>query len=141
MKTILINGIDGFLGSELAKRFENNYNIIGLEFDSNNLYRIEDNRYKIYSSKDGITNKLFKKHNIYCIIHAATVYGRNNETDNEILFGNLYSSITFTKAIVNNCKIFINTDSVLDRFTSSHSLTKTHFLEWLKFYSKKMQLE
>ena len=39
MKTILINGIDGFLGSELAKRFENNYNIIGLEFDSNNLYR------------------------------------------------------------------------------------------------------
>ena len=28
MKTILINGIDGFLGSELAKRFENNYNII-----------------------------------------------------------------------------------------------------------------
>ena len=109
-----------------------------MEFDSNNLYRIEDNRYKIYSSKDGITNKLFKKHNIYCIIHAATVYGRNNETDNEILFGNLYiPQLLLQKAIVNNCKIFINTDSVLDRFTSSYSLTKTHFLEWLKFYSKK----
>ena len=102
------------------------------------IYIEEDNRYKIYSSKDGITNKLFKKHNIYCIIHAATVYGRNNETDNEILFGNLYiPQLLLQKAIVNNCKIFINTDSVLDRFTSSYSLTKTHFLEWLKFYSKK----
>ena len=35
------------------------------------------------------------------------------------------------KAISNNCKLFINSDTVLDRFVSPYSLTKRHFQEWL----------
>jgi nucleoside-diphosphate-sugar epimerase len=31
--------------------------------------------------------------------------------------------------------LFINTDTVLNRFTSSYSLTKKQFKDWLKFYT------
>ena len=32
--------------------------------------------------------------------------------------------------------IIYNTDTILDRYTSSYSLTKKQFNDWLKFYSK-----
>jgi len=40
MKTILITGINGFLGSHLAKALSSEYNIIGLEYSIENLFRV-----------------------------------------------------------------------------------------------------
>ena len=56
MKTILITGINGYLGSELAKKYDKEYNVIGLEYTLENLFRINKKNYKVYSSKNGITN-------------------------------------------------------------------------------------
>ena len=41
MKTILITGINGFLGSHLAKGLSKDYKIVGLEYSVRNLFRLK----------------------------------------------------------------------------------------------------
>lgn len=142
MKSLLITGINGYLGSELAKKYNKSYNIIGLEYSLENLYRIKDKTYKLYSSKDGIDDNLFKENKIDLIIHTATFYGRNSESDNEIIYSNLFlPQLLLQKAIISKCPLFINTDTTLDRYTSSYSLSKKQFNDWLKFYSNSQKIK
>ena len=137
MKTLLITGINGYLGSKLAKRYSKEYNIIGLEYDCTNLFRLREYDFEVFASKDGIPDALFKSHEIDGIIHTATFYGRNNESDGEMCYSNTYlPQLLLEKAIQNGCKLFINTDTVLDRFTNSYALTKKQFGDWLIYYSK-----
>lgn len=137
MKTILITGINGYIGSQLAKRYKNDYNIIGLEYSIKDLFRIKNENFKVYESKDGIPLEMIENYTFDCIIHTATFYGRNNELDSKLCYSNTYlPQLLLEKAIQNGCKLFINTDTVLDRFTSSYSLTKKQFGDWLIYYSK-----
>lgn len=137
MKTLLITGINGYLGSELAKKFDKEYNVIGLEYTLENLFRINKEKYKVYSSKYGIDDNLFKENKIDLIIHTATLYGRNGETDNLMVYSNLLLPQKLLQlACINKCPLFINTDSILNRYISSYSLTKRQFNDWLKLYSK-----
>ncbi len=132
MQTLLITGINGFLGSSLAKALSAEYNIIGLEYSLENLFRIADCNYKIYSAKDGIPDEVFIEQPIDIIIHTATFYGRNNEDYNQMFNANLRSPfILLDKAILSGCELFVNTDTVLDRFVSTYALTKRQFQEWL----------
>jgi len=134
MKTILITGINGFLGSNLAKRFSNNYNIIGTEFTKENLFRIKEDNFPIYlSDKNGI-EQLFAENKIDIIIHTATFYGRSNEDFTKLFEANLsYPFYLHDIAAKNKVELFVNTDSALERYTSAYSLTKKQFLDWLKF--------
>ena len=104
IKTVLITGINGYLGSKLAKRYTKKYNVIGLEYTLDNLFRLEKETFQVYASKNGIPDEL-------------------------------------EKAIANGCQLFINTDTVLDRFTSSYALTKKQFGDWLKYYSNKNEIK
>ena len=53
MKTLLITGINGFLGSHLAKTLQEKYDIIGLENSSKDLFRLNDYNFKVYSAGYG----------------------------------------------------------------------------------------
>lgn len=140
MKTILVTGINGFLGSKLAKALSSEYNIIGLEYSLENLHRIENCNYKVYSAKDVIPEKLFIEQNIDIIIHTATFYGKNNEDYSQMFNTNLHSPFSLLdKAISNGCQLFVNTDTVLDRFVSTYALTKKQFQEWL--YLRKNEIK
>jgi CDP-paratose synthetase len=132
MKTILITGINGYLGSHLAKFLSVKYTVIGLEYSLVDLFRIKDNDFKVYSVENGVSDMLFKENTIDAIIHTATFYGRENEAVKTIANANLFIPFNLLdKAIENNCKLFINTDTVLDRFVSTYALTKSQFQEWL----------
>jgi len=132
MKTILITGINGYLGSHLAKFLSVKYTIIGLEYSLVDLFRIKDNDFKVYSVENGVSDILFEENTIDAIIHTATFYGRENEAVKTIVNANLFIPFNLLdKAIENNCKLFINTDTVLDRFVSTYALTKNQFQEWL----------
>ena len=137
MKTILITGINGYLGSNLAKRYSKDYKIIGLEYSLKDLFRLEGSQFEVYASKDGIPDNLFYNHSINGIIHTATFYGRNNESNGQITYANMYlPQLLLEKAIQNNCSFFINTDTVLDKRVDTYSLSKRQFSEWLEKYSK-----
>ena len=131
-KTIVITGINGFLGSNLAKKFSSEYSILGIEYSTNNLFRIEGYPFKVYDSKS--IDSIFKENTIDVIIHTATIYGRNNEKIPDIAQTNLIMPFDLLDlSIKNNVPVFINTDTVLDRFVSTYSLTKRQFQEWLFF--------
>ena len=74
MKTILIVGINGFLGSHLAKSFKDNFKIIGLTSNTNNLYRIDKEEFEVFSSSDTEIANIFENNTIDIIIYAATQY-------------------------------------------------------------------
>lgn len=136
MKTILITGINGYLGSRIAKRYVDKYNIIGLEYSLDDLFRLEGENFEVYASRKGIPEELFKKHDIDIIIHAATFYGRGNESDSQLIYANLYlPQLLLEEASAKGCNLLINTDTVLDPFTSSYALTKNQFADWCKFYA------
>ncbi len=132
MQTVLITGINGYLGSNLAKSLSENYIIVGLEYSLNKLNRIEGCNFKVYSVENGVPNDMFIENKIDIIIHTATFYGRQNESIKTIANSNLFIPFDLlNKAIENSCSTFINTDTVLDRFVSTYALTKNQFREWL----------
>jgi nucleoside-diphosphate-sugar epimerase len=51
-KKILITGINGFLGSHLAKHLKNNFEVVGLEYSIDNLYRIKNDGFMVYESNE-----------------------------------------------------------------------------------------
>jgi nucleoside-diphosphate-sugar epimerase len=134
MKTVLVTGINGFLGSHLAKQLANQFRITGIEYQTNNLFRLDGCDFKVSDSSLHSIKKLFNDECIDCIIHTATFYGRNNEDIKQITDTNLFMPFHLLDlAIKKRVKVFINTDTVLDRFVSAYALTKTQFREWLYF--------
>lgn len=140
-KTILITGINGFLGSELGKLFYKSYNVIGLEKKTSNLYRLNGLNIKVFkSTKKGI-NRIFKEFKVNYIIHTATLYGRNKEKQSQIINSNFLFPVNLLDlAIKNNVEVFINTDTVLEKNTNIYSLTKKQFTDWLFFRSSEIKV-
>lgn len=138
MKTILITGINGFLGSHLALQLKKQFNVIGLEYSLDNLFRVKDEQFNIYSSKNSLET-IFKQNEVFAIIHAATLYNRENTPITDVLKTNVLLPIElYTLAITNNVKIFINTDSFFNNpkynysYLQDYTLSKRHSIEWLK---------
>lgn len=132
MKTILITGINGFLGSNLAKQFKTDFNIIGLEISTQNLNRLQGETFPVYEANEAGLVKLFAVQKIDIIIYAATLYGRNGESYDQLLQANFLAPLNLlNKAIENNVRYFINTDTVLNRYTNTYALTKKQFTDWL----------
>ena len=148
MKTILITGINGFLGSHLAKRLMTDYNIIGLEYSTENLYRINGLNIKVYSSKTSNLEEIFLNENIYSVIHTATVYRRNNESIKDLLETNIVlPTVLFSFCEKYNTDTFFNTDSFFNKlenrgynYLQDYTLSKNHALEWLRLQQQNCKL-
>lgn len=145
-KIILLTGITGFLGSNIALALvENGYHIIGLKRKSSSINRIGSiiNYVDLYDIDDIDFCDIFKKYDkIESIIHTATAYGRNNETPYEIFEANTGFPLKLLDAAsVAGVSKFINTDTILDKYLNLYSLSKNHLLEWGKFYSMKNKIE
>lgn len=138
----MITGINGYLGSKLARKYSKEYKVIGLEYDVSDLFRLKGESFEVFESRNGIPDEIFNIHKIDYIIHTATFYGRNNESNCKMNYANVYlPHLLLDKAIYYGCELFINTDTVLDRFTSSYALTKKQFGDWLKFYTELKQIK
>ena len=134
MKTILITGINGFLGSQMAKRLMQDYYVIGTEYQISHLSRLEGYNFQVIDSTLLSIENLFNNKRIDFIIHTATFYGRNKEEIRQIADTNLFMPFYLLDlAIKNKVSAFINTDTVLDRFVSAYALTKNQIKDWLYF--------
>ena len=141
IKTILISGATGFLGSNILKRLvDQNHKVVILKRSFSNTERIDDylKKIKYYDIDKVKLDKCFLENNIDAFIHCATDYGRKKIDPMQIIDSNLIFPLKLMEiAINNNCKIFLNTDTILDKRVNSYSLSKSQFLDWFKIYSEK----
>ena len=138
-KKILISGINGFLGSHLAKHLCSNFEIIGLEYSLSNLHRIQKDNYRVYSTENNSLESIFEENNLFAVIHVATVYRRNDEPILNLLNTNINLPIQLLElSNKNNIEVFLNTDSFFNNpkysysYLSDYTLSKKHSLEWIK---------
>ena len=146
-KTILITGINGFLGSHLAKRLQTNYEVVGIEVNKKNLFRLRDEKFNVYETNPQQLDKLFSQHKIEYIIHAATLYRTNINNKSEFVSNNILYPIQLLEiALKNGLIAFINTDSFFNTdkyqysYLSDYILSKRHFIEWLSFYKNQVKI-
>ena len=122
MKKILITGINGFLGSHLAKHLKSNFEVVGLEYSTENLFRISDHNLIVYSSNNCSLENIFKENNFFAVLHVATVYRRNEEPIEDMLKTNIILPVRLLElSNLNDVKIFVNTDSFFNNPNYSYS--------------------
>lgn len=138
--TILITGINGFLGSSLAKKLSETYNIVGLDVMNSNNFRLAGNNFETYFSSDPL-DTIFTDQVVDYIIHTATLFGRDNETSSDLIYNNLLIPIKLAeKAKQYRTQAFLNTHTSLPYNTNSYSLSKRQFLDWLLLFQNNMQI-
>jgi len=142
--TILLTGATGFLGSHLLEGLlEKNYKVIILKRSFSNCWRIEEflSQVTSYDIDQVSLESVFEENSINAVIHTATCYGRNGETNLEIF----NSNVSFSMQLLEYARIyrvdsffntdtFFNTESFKYDYLNSYTLSKKHFVDWGKNY-------
>ena len=144
-KKILLTGATGFLGSHLAKALLSaGHEVVALKRKSSSLSRIESISDELtLVDIDGLNyDALFAHHaNIDAILHTATAYGRSNETVSEIFETNTVFPLKLLDAGSRaGIKVFINTDTILNKYLNQYALSKNQFLQWGKIVAKQKNI-
>ena len=141
-KHILITGINGFLGSHLAKNLKSTFEIIGLSNSNDNLFRLEEENFKIYSSKNDTLESIFLDNNIFAIIHTATVYKNIDDNVLPMFKTNIELPVNLSQlAVKYEVELFIN--EVKDKIDSfEYSVNQNSYIseyldEWFEQFKKK----
>lgn len=145
-KKVLLTGVTGFLGSHLAKKMLTaGYVIVALKRKSSSLHRVESivSKIKLVDIEALNFDKLFQDFGkIDVIIHTATCYGRNKESVSEIFSANTEFPLRLLDAGNRaGVEVFLNTDTILDKYLNLYALSKNQLLQWGKFFAmhKKMR--
>jgi nucleoside-diphosphate-sugar epimerase len=142
---LLLTGATGFLGSQLLNELvNNNHEIVILKRSFSNTTRISSIIDKVISYDiDKINLKdIFKCHQIECVVHLATTYGRNGEVISDIVKNNLLFSIELLElSIKNHVSTFINADTLQNKNVSNYTLSKKQFVEWGFMSSRLNEIE
>jgi nucleoside-diphosphate-sugar epimerase len=139
---ILITGGTGFLGSNLINELSKtkNLGIFILCRNKSNFDRIDKKNTKKFKTlilENINLNKVFQKYKFDAVIHCATNYGLKKKSISEIIQPNLILPMRLLDlSKIYKVNAFINTDSILNKNISNYSLSKHHFSEWLKLFSK-----
>ena len=140
-KTILLTGATGYLGSFLAKALiAQGHKLIILKRKKSSLFRISSiiPMAIVYNIENLNYSIPFTAHGkINAIIHTATCYGRNGEIPSEVFEANSGFPLRLMDAAkAAGVGTFINTDTILDKYLSLYSLSKSQLVEWGKFFCK-----
>lgn len=141
--TLMLTGATGYLGSRLLAAFvEHGYPVVILKRKSSDLSRIEGviGRLKaVYDlEEDGIA-RAFREHEVDVVVHSATDYGRKHKDSLQIIHANLILPLTLLKVgKPAGLKMFLNTDTLLDKRVSEYSLSKRQFYDWLNLASSEL---
>lgn len=141
---VLVTGGSGFLGSALARYLATNDNEVAVLLrEESSLARLQSLppnlqllRFKEWRDLPG----LFVEHGPDAVVHTACSYGRRGESLAEIAAANTgFGLALLDAALASNTRLFINTDTVLDRFTSPYALSKKQFSEWGAWYGQQQK--
>lgn len=137
---ILLTGATGFLGSHITKKLvENGHEVFIIKRSFSDTSRISSvlNNIKFFDIDSVALSDIFFANRFEVVIHMATNYGRKGETGIQLLEDNLLFPLNLlSESIKSGVYKFINIDTLLNKFTSSYSLSKKQFVEWGNFYSR-----
>ncbi len=142
MKTILLTGATGYLGGYLSDNFlSKGYKVIALALNKSERYKCQSNKNaKVYYLDETSIPQIFDNENVDIVIHAATLYGRNQEQLITMEKVNVEFPLTvIEEAIKHEVKMFVNTSTILAKNLNPYALTKNHFEDWLSLYSDKIK--
>lgn len=138
-KTLVITGVTGFLGSQVAKhQVAAGNNVIGIVRKSSDLSRLESilSRITLVETSSENLVRIFTQ-GVDAVIHTSTCYGRANESPSALLEANIGFPLRLLEAaMVSNVPAFLNTDSffssndILGSYLAGYSVSKRHFTEW-----------
>ena len=139
LKSLLISGASGFLGSHLFNFFskKNEFQTFGLIRSSSDLSRINSENLKnLFVIDQTDFEHIFKKYRIEVVINTVCNYGRKNESEQSLI----NSNYLFGKKLVEisnkyNVDLFINTDTLLTDDINLYSKTKALLR---KYFSSKI---
>jgi len=143
MKTILLTGGYGFLGSHLLKSLiDNNYSVIVLEKSFANPWRIKElnleAKFKVVFEDESELESIFKENKIDIVIHTATDYGRESK-QYELINNNIIFPLKLLELLKKyKGKAFFNTDSYFNKpnscmsYLGNYITTKKQLEDWLK---------
>lgn len=128
------------MGSHLAKALlAVGYDVVALKRKSSSLHRVASIVHDIdFFDIEGLNfDQLFRDcGKVDAIIHTATCYGRNNESVSEIFASNTEFPLRLLDAgNRSGVGMFLNTDTILDKYLNLYALSKNQLLQWGKFFS------
>ena len=144
MKTILLSGSTGFLGSHLLRKLlEKKYKVVILKRSFSKTLRIK--KYLKHVTTYNIDNlsleKIFIENKIDIVLHLACNYGKNDQDDSDLIETNMLFGIKILKyAECYGAKLFINLDTLLPKNLGKYALSKSFFRDWLYQYSGELKI-
>lgn len=144
IKTVLVTGATGFLGSHVTKKLlDLDFNVIILKRSFSDTWRIErvlDRAISYDIDKIEISTP-FKKHKIDIIVHTATNYGRKGENVSDIVETNLVFPLQLLEiGVLYKIKSFFNFDTTLNKDSNYYSLSKKQFQNWLIIFANRIRI-
>ena len=133
---ILITGIGGYLGSQLANALINEHEIAGTVRSSSKLDRIcnQDKITFIDVDKTDWSEQI-KSFKPDVVINTAALYGRKGELLSDLIHANIAFPQQILECIEHDA-VFINCDTSLPNSVSAYAMTKNQFVDLAKEYCK-----
>lgn len=144
--TILVTGATGFLGSHLVKAFlVQGHRVVILKRSFSKTNRINDvlSQCDIYDIDQCQLTRPFEEiSSIDALVHVATCYGRNKEDAGTIFKINTEYPLKLLEiASKFEVKLFLNTGTVLNPHLNAYALSKSHFVDWGRQFSKQAKIK
>lgn len=139
--TIIITGATGYLGSHLARALtQGGHHVAILKRGGSKLDRLADCLDAISCHDldgDGI-DAAFARQRIDAVVHCAASYGRNGESNLDMLDANTRFPLQVLQAATEHCcPLFINIDTTLPDSLNAYTLSKSQFRQWGQFMARK----
>ncbi|HAW85448.1 MAG TPA: epimerase [Spirochaetaceae bacterium] len=154
IKTVLLTGATGFLGSNLLSGLlATGYNVVVVKRSHSRIDKIKDclKATKVYNIDECGIEKPFKDNTIDAVLHVATMYARESTAFYDVVDSNISFGVRLLDLCSDfNVKLFVNTDTfsndgdVTQTYLGSYILSKKQFAEWMflrKFRYKTINLK
>lgn len=148
---ILMTGITGFLGSHLARVLvREGHEVHGLKRRASDCSRLRDCAARIHwHDLDGeaLADLFTRLPHVDAIVHLATSYGRDGESDADIALTNTVFPLQLLQlAAARHVATFVSADTCINTwpirypYLRSYMLSKRHFAEWGEVYANEDKL-
>jgi len=140
--TVLATGGTGFLGAHLVRRLAaDGHDVILAKRSTSSTERLGELAGSLSSFDLDLVplEDIFAARRIDAVLHCATDYGRKETPASGVIDANLVLPLKLLElAVKSKTRVFINTDTILDKRVSVYALSKSQFCDWLKHFSPQL---